>query len=112
MNNYSHLPTDFFKYALALIKQNEYMNKFRLEVCTEESDEQLNKPLFNPNRHPEFSPNLSEEEVDLLKNSIYFNQKDLLEILNTLILNYINLEDILDDQLDRRKTNNTTVPNT
>ena len=88
MNNYSYLPTDFFKYALALIKQNEY------------------------NRHPEFSPNLSEEEVDLLKNSIYFNQKDLLEILNTLILNYINLEDVLDDQLDRRKTNNTTVPNT
>lgn len=109
MNNYSCLPTNFFRYAFALIKQNEYLNKFRLEVCTEESTEQLNKPLFNPNRHPKFSPDLSEEEVKLLKDSVHFNREDLLEILNILILNYINLEDILDDQLDRHGTDNARI---
>lgn len=71
--------------------------------------EQLNKPLFNPNRHPKFSPDLSVEEVELLKDSVYFNREDLLEILNILILNYINLEDILDDQLDRHGTDNARI---
>lgn len=67
------------------------------------------KRNLKANRHPRFSPDLSEEEVKLLKDSVHFNREDLLEILNILILNYINLEDILDDQLDRHGTDNAGI---
>ena len=69
----------------------------------------IDKRNLKANRHPKFSPDLSEEEVKLLKDSVHFNREDLLEILNILILNYINLEDILDDQLDRHGTNNAGI---
>ena len=102
-------PKESFNNIKAIFNLYRSPKLFNLEVCTEESTEQLNKPLFNPNRHPKFSPDLSEEEVKLLKDSVHFNREDLLEILNILILNYINLEDILDDQLDRHGTNNAGI---
>lgn len=64
------------------------------------------------NRHKWFSPELSKEEIALLSDPDYFTKEDLKDILNTLILNYINLEDLIDDQLGRTGTNNAAVSDT
>lgn len=71
-----------------------------------------NKPIFNPDRHKWFSPELSKEEIALLSDPDYFTKEDLKDILNTLILNYINLEDLIDDQLGRTGNDNATVSDT
>lgn len=64
------------------------------------------------NRHKWFSPELSKEEIALLSDPDYFTKEDLKDILNTLILNYINLEDLIDDQLGRTGNDNATVSDT
>lgn len=70
------------------------------------------KSIFNPDRHKWFSPELSKEEIALLSDPDYFTKEDLKDILNTLILNYINLEDLIDDQLGRTGNDNATVSDT
>lgn len=117
------LPIDFLRYASAFITQCEHLNKFRFhdnfgyisdfdEETREEYKKWNNKPIFNSNRHKWFSPELSKEEIALLSDPDYFTKEDLKDILNTLILNYINLEDLIDDQLGRTGTDNAAVSDT
>lgn len=117
------LPIDFLRYASAFTIQCEHLNKFRFhdnfgyindfdEETREEYKKWNNKPIFNPDRHKWFSPELSKEEIALLSDPDYFTKEDLKDILNTLILNYINLEDLIDDQLGRTGNDNATVSDT
>lgn len=66
---------------------------------------QLPEPKYKKMERPTIGAQVTPSEG----NTMYFNREDLLEILNILILNYINLEDILDDQLDRHGTDNARI---
>ena len=118
-NNY--LEADFLKYARAILTQEDYVNKFKNGgtydlILDDESMEQIrkeeNKPLFNPKRHSEYSPELSEIEVRSLEDPDLFTKEELVEILNTVILKYINWEDLSNERPDRHSTDTTSVSDT
>lgn len=118
-NNY--LETDFLKYARAILTQEDYVNKFKNGgtydlILDNQSMEQIreeeNKPLFNPKRHSEYSPELSEIEVRSLEDPDLFTKEELVEILNTVILKYINWEDLSNERPDRHSTDTTSVSDT
>lgn len=122
-NNY--LETDFLKYARAILTQEDYVNKFKVngfidyvfddntsELAMQEMLQEENKPIFNPKRHSEYSPELSEIEVRSLEDPDLFTKEELVEILNTVILKYINWEDLSNERPDRHSTDTTSISDT
>lgn len=114
------LMLDFIKYSFALRKQNEYLNKFKYcnnfgyvseftDNISKKYKQWIDKPLFNLNKDSEFSPDLSEAEIEGLKDPNLFSKQELITILNTLILKHINLEELLDERLERFSGNNPIV---
>ena len=99
-----YLEVDFLKYANAILIQEDYVNKFRAvgtfdfpnESGLESIEQEENKPIFNPKRHTEYSPKLSETEINSL----------------TVILKYINWKEPSNERSDRHSDDITTVPDT
>ena len=115
-----YLEVDFLKYANAILIQEDYVNKFRAvstfdfpnESGLELIEQEENKPIFNPKRHTEYSPKLSETEINSLKDPDLFTKEELVEILNTVILKYINWKELSNERSDGHCDDITTVPNT
>lgn len=107
-NQIDCLQSDFLSYADAVIKQSNYVNKF----CHTYSTDCYRKPLFDPKKYPEFSPDLTQEQINGLKDPDLFTKEELIAILNTLILKYIMWEELIDDAIGRHSYDNTIVPDT
>lgn len=58
----------------------------------EDLDEWLKLPIFDLNKDTEFSPDLSETEINSLKDPDLFTKKELLAMVNTLLIEKLSKE--------------------
>lgn len=115
-----YLEVDFLKYANAILTQKDYVNKFKIvgtfdfpnEQDLESIKQEENKPIFNPKRHAEYSPKLSETEINFLKDPDLFTKEELIEILNMVILKYINWKELSNERSNRYSDDITAIPDT
>lgn len=112
------LHTDALKYAEAVLIQDNYTNSFMNYECVEdpnlESKICVTKPEYIIGTHPEFSPDLSQVQIDSLKNPDLFTKDELIRILNTFILENYELEIIEDERpnghgIDNAKLSNSEI---
>lgn len=78
----------------------------------EDLDEWLKLPIFDLNKDTEFSPNLSETEINSLKDPDLFTKKELLAMVNTLLIEKLSKETEEYERLSRHGNDNATVSNT
>lgn len=107
------LHTDALKYAEAVLIQDNYTNSFMNYECVEDpnfdSKTYVAKPEYMIGIHPEFSPDLSQVQIDSLKNPDLFTKDELIRILNTFILENYELEIIEDERPNRYGTDNAGI---
>ena len=102
------------RYGRAILTQYNYANSFRdynskvghIIECVdfgsmEDLDEWLKLPIFDLSKDTEFSPNLSETE-----------KKELLAMVNTLLIEKLSKEMEEDERLNRHGNDNATVSDT
>lgn len=118
------LDSGMFKYGMALLKQELYTTSFRNYECYElpefeysiegaqAAKEFLEKPIYDSNKYPEFSPDLSEEEIDILKNPDLFTKEELVKMINTLLIEKYTKEIIEYERPNRHGNDNAIVSNT
>ena len=107
---------DMLKYANAVLKQQKYIDSF-YDYCDENervycipwysSDQNLKS--FKHGEDPYFSPELTEEEVLLLKETNLFSKEELIKIMNSFILETYTLEE---DGPNRSSDDSTGVSDT
>lgn len=78
----------------------------------EDLDEWLKLPIFDLNKDTEFSPNLSETEINSLKDPDLFTKKELLAMVNTLLIEKLSKETEEYERLSRHGNDNATVSDT
>lgn len=107
------LHTDALKYAEAVLIQDNYTNSFMNYECVEDpnfdSKTYVAKSEYMIGIHPEFSPDLSQVQIDSLKNPDLFTKDELIRILNTFILENYELEIIEDERPNRHGTDNARI---
>lgn len=69
-------------------------------------------PIFDLSKDTEFSPNLSETEINSLKDPDLFTKKELLAMVNTLLIEKLSKEMEEDERLNRHGNDNATVSDT
>lgn len=108
---------DMERYALAVLKQQKYIDSFydyseegsRVYVNIDFSNDHSNRKWFEHGKDPYFSPELTEEETLLLKETNLFSKEELIKIMNSFILETYNLEE---DGPDRSSDDNSGISNT
>jgi hypothetical protein len=121
----SSLNLDMLRYGRAILTQYNYANSFRdynskvghIIECVdfgsmEDLDEWLKLPIFDLSKDTEFSPNLSETEINSLKDPDLFTKKELLAMVNTLLIEKLSKETEEDERLNRHGNDNATVSDT
>ena len=107
------LHTNALKYAEAVLNQDNYTNSFMNYECVEDpnfdSKTYVAKSEYMIGLHPEFSPDLSQVQIDSLKNPDLFTKDELIRILNTFILENYELEIIEDERPNRHGTDNARI---
>lgn len=102
------------RYLRSGTEQKAYMNTLRRRMLNDGTikniDDQVSTKLLNNYiDQPEFSPDLSQVQIDSLKNPDLFTKDELIRILNTFILENYELEIIEDERPNRHGTDNAGI---
>lgn len=113
------------RYGRAILTQYNYANSFRdydskvgrIIQCVdfgsmEDLDEWLKLPIFDLNKDTEFSPDLSETEINSLKDPDLFTKKELLAMVNTLLIEKLSKEKEEYERPSGHGNDNATVSDT